>query len=245
MRLSRSIVEALPEPANDYRWRVIMPGAPVPGTRDLGSTLMDSIASSLTGIADSALSSAINNVSTRALNSVSNSIGGLAGSAVNSLTGTAGQLASQLGVGTLNSLLGIAGGSGVFVERIGINFAKIPSKGRFTGGSFDYYPDNSNIDGFPITFYEDEFFTVTRYLYQWSSAVCSSDGNVIYGLPAVYKRSLICGLFNRISDLNPVLSLRYTKIWPTDRESWSLNYNDEGRLTVTANFSVDNPPEIV
>lgn len=122
-------------------------------------------------------------------------------------------------------------------EKLTATFPKVPAKSRFTSGRVNYFPDNNEIDGLTITFYETYDYDVTRWLSRWCGKIVHEDGS--YGVPNDYKKEIIAQLLLPGSD-TPSLTLTYKGAWPTDRGAYNLAYDDEsGRITVEAQFSVD------
>lgn len=124
------------------------------------------------------------------------------------------------------------------VEQVQATFRKIPAKPRFSAGSNDYYPDNNDIDGLSITFYETFDYRVSAWLSRWREKVVRADGS--YGLPTEYKKDITVYAYNYNSE-SPVLTIVYKDCWPTDQSPFAFSYdNVEGRLMVEAQFSVDS-----
>lgn len=124
------------------------------------------------------------------------------------------------------------------IESVTATHPKIPSTGRFGGGTNRYYPQMNDIDGTSMTFYETSEYDATRYLYSWQRLVLHPNG--CYGLPKDYKKFMQINLYDNADDSSPKLQVRLNGIWPTDIGSFDLNYTESGRRTVTANFSVDS-----
>lgn len=123
------------------------------------------------------------------------------------------------------------------VETIQPTFNKIPAKPRFTAGRNEYFPDNNDIDGLSITFYETFDFKVTAWLSRWRSKIVHP--NSTYGLPKEYKRDILVHVYSYDSE-HPLIIMKYIGCWPTDQNPFNLAYEDEtGRLQVDAQFSVD------
>ena len=127
----------------------------------------------------------------------------------------------------------------IFAENMSATWPKIPSRPRATAGSNTYYPEVMDIDGISATFYETERHDVTRWFANWQSLICDSDGN--YGVPKDYKKDCVAELFARTELSSPILTLRYSGVWPTDKSPYQLSYDDEtGRLTVEVQFATDS-----
>jgi hypothetical protein len=162
--LSRDLMESLPAPAPDFRWRVIMP--PVPG-----------IASSLPG----------------------------------------GQM---------------------LVEAVSWPFITIDPVARFGGGTNRHYPGWNNLAGFAITLYETATYDATSYLQAWLGLVVHTDGS--YGLPATYKLPIQLFKYGWQNDTTPVWQDEIPDCWPSQQNAFDLNYTNEGRLVVGAQFNCDS-----
>lgn len=125
----------------------------------------------------------------------------------------------------------------IVAEKITATFPKIPAKSRFTSGRMQYYPDNNEIDGLTITFYETYDYDVTRWLSRWRGRVVHKDGS--YGIPVDYKKEITAQLYLPGSD-TPSVTCVYKGAWPTDQSAFNLSYEDEAnRIMVEAQFSVD------
>lgn len=122
-------------------------------------------------------------------------------------------------------------------EKITATFPKIPAKSRFTHGRMNYFPDNNEIDGISVTFYETYDYDVTRWLSRWRGRVVHEDGT--YGVPSDYKKDVTAQMFLPGSE-QPALTLVYKGAWPTDKGAFEFSYEDDsGRIMVEAQFSVD------
>jgi hypothetical protein len=126
----------------------------------------------------------------------------------------------------------------VFVEAINWPFLIIDSKPRFGGGTNRHYPEWNNLGAFSITFYETETLDVTNYLNTWTQTIVHTDGS--YGLPSVYKLPIELYLYGWEDNVSPVWFDTIADAWPSQQNPFDLNYTNEGRLIVTAQFSCDS-----
>lgn len=126
-------------------------------------------------------------------------------------------------------------------ESAELSFPRTPPKGRHYQGTERFYPDFRTIDGITINFYETWDFQTTRWLQKWRNKVRKPNGN--YGVPADYKRDIFADMY-RLDENRPILTLKLTGCWPTDKIPYSLTYDDEvGRVTCGVLFSVDDNDE--
>ena len=122
-------------------------------------------------------------------------------------------------------------------ERITATFPKVPAKGRFTHGRQNYYPDNNDIDGLTIAFYETFDYRVTKWLSRWRGLMLHADGT--YGVPKDYYKDIVAELYMP-GDNDAALTLTYKDCWPTDQGAFDLSYEDEvGRIVLEAQFSTN------
>ncbi len=135
----------------------------------------------------------------------------------------------------LPSIPGAPNSKNIVVEAIEFPHFSISAIPRFNGASNRHYPGISEISAFAMTFYEDNMFSATKYLYAWKSLVVDTNG--IYGVPADYKKDLRL----RMYDIQDHIMFNGTlqECWPTNISSYSLNYNDSNRLTISAQFATD------
>tara|TARA_B100001146_G_C16123006_1_gene408883 strand:+ start:516 stop:1007 length:492 start_codon:yes stop_codon:yes gene_type:complete len=124
------------------------------------------------------------------------------------------------------------------VETVEATFIRTEARARYSQGSNNYFPEATDIDGLNIMFYEDEEFSVTKWLKDWRRKVHDpADGT--YGVANDYKKRVYVELFSLVSN-KPVLQLCYRNCWPTTNAGLPLTYEDgTGRLQVNQQFSVD------
>lgn len=124
-------------------------------------------------------------------------------------------------------------------ENATLTFQKIPAKQRYRQGKMMNYADTSSVDGINISFYETNDYQVSRWLQAWRLQVFNPRTGV-YGMPSRYKKTIEAHLLG-IDSLEPKLSLIFTGCFPTDQNTWEVQYDDAtGRLKVEAQFSVDD-----
>lgn len=127
----------------------------------------------------------------------------------------------------------------VLAERISATFPKNAFRPRHSEGSFDYFPETSDIDGINISFYETFDFRVTAWLDKWRKLIKDPEGN--YNPPILFKREFELQLFSRDNMTSPTMTILYQGVAPSDQTPIELAYEDEtGRIMVEAQFSVDN-----
>lgn len=121
--------------------------------------------------------------------------------------------------------------------KVQATFPKVPAKSRHTHGSVRYFPDNNEIDGLSITFYETYDFKVTKWLSRWRGLIVHEDGS--YGVPTDYQKDIVVQCFLPGSD-SPAMVFTYKECWPTDQNPFDLQYEDEnGHLLIDAQFSTN------
>lgn len=129
----------------------------------------------------------------------------------------------------------------IAAESVSATWLKTSFRPRPADGKKLYFPDQTDIDGLNIVFYETFDFRVTRWYNSFQELVFN-DG--FYGMPANYKKPFILSLFERSNTKTPIYTITYEGCAPTDRAPFNLNYEDEtGRITVEAQFTVDNVVE--
>lgn len=128
--------------------------------------------------------------------------------------------------------------STTYVEKVDLPFIKLDVKsGLFGAATYSYYPGFSDIDAFDITFYEDSACSTVKWLQYWYGRIKNFETGTYY-LPTNYKENIKVQLLDTTNA--PVLEVELVNIWPTTTSNWSLAYDDDGRLTVTQNFSIDD-----
>ena len=124
------------------------------------------------------------------------------------------------------------------VETVEATFINTEAKARYSQGSNNYFAETTDIEGLNIMFYEDEKFSVTKWLKDWRKQVYNPE-NGVYGYPDDYKKRIYIELFS-YEENRPILTLGYKNCWPTTAGTLALSYEDpNGRLQVTQQFSVD------
>lgn len=128
----------------------------------------------------------------------------------------------------------------IAAEQVSATVRKIPGESRFTGGRNKFYAGTSDIDSVSITFYETDDYAVSKWLYSWRKLV---EDNGIYGLPADFKKIFYVFAYSK-SQPKPTRTFKYDGVWPTDRNAYEYNQDETGRITVQAQFAVDDVEEI-
>lgn len=125
-----------------------------------------------------------------------------------------------------------------FLESVDLPWNNIKTEsGFYVNGSYLYYPGAHDIESFSMVFYEDDKVTCTKWIQQWKAAIKSFDTG-LYNLPKDYKKDMKVQLMD--SKNNPIMTVELIGIWPEATSPWSLNYTDNGRLTVSQSFSIDD-----
>lgn len=127
-----------------------------------------------------------------------------------------------------------------YLEAVELPFENVTSSGHYEGGSNSYYPGISDLNGFNMTFYEDQKGNALKWLLAWKNRIKNFDTG-IYKLPYGsdgYKQKMNISLLDTKN--NEVITVEVQGIWPEATSAWSLNYNDAGRLVLSQAFSIDH-----
>ena len=125
-----------------------------------------------------------------------------------------------------------------FLESIDIPFNNIKVHDSVYGGSgYTYFPGSHDVGAFNITVYMDSLGTSLKWLMAWKALIKDFDTGA-YQLPSVYKQTWKVLLLNTKNDV--ILEAELQGTWPSDTSAFTLNYTDNGRLTLTQAFSIDN-----
>ena len=127
----------------------------------------------------------------------------------------------------------------VLAERVSATFQKNSFRPRHSEGSFDYFPETTDLDAINISIYETFDYRVTAWLYQWRKLIRDEHGN--YHPPVLFKREMELQLFSKDNLTSPIMTIRYNGAAPSDQTPFEMAYEDEaGRIIVEAQFSVDS-----
>jgi hypothetical protein len=124
------------------------------------------------------------------------------------------------------------------VETIEATYINTEAKGRRSQGSNNYFADTTDIESLNIMFYEDDKYSVTKWLKEWKEKVFNPlDGS--YGVANDYKKRIYVELYN-LKTNKPIMQLAYQNCWPAATGATSYSYEDSsGRVQVNQQFSVD------
>lgn len=123
----------------------------------------------------------------------------------------------------------------VVADQIELVHRAIAPQPRFVGSMHQSYPTTSDVSSFSMSFYEDENYTATKYLYAWQALVIDEFG--VHGMPVDYKKDILLEMYS-ITDQKG-FTARLVGTWPSNVGNFSLSYNESGRLVVSCTFSAD------
>lgn len=123
----------------------------------------------------------------------------------------------------------------VVADQIELVHRSIAPQPRFVGSTHQSYPTTSDVSSFSMSFYEDENYTATKYLYAWQALVIDEFG--VHGMPVDYKKDILLEMYS-ITDQKG-FTARILGTWPSNVGNFSLSYNESGRLVVSCTFSAD------
>jgi hypothetical protein len=127
---------------------------------------------------------------------------------------------------------------GNFVEGVDLPWRNIRiGEGVYQGSKYDFFPGPHDISSFQMTFYEDDKASCVKWIDGWKNEVKNFETG-LYRLPSHYKKDIKVQLLD--SQNNPIMTVTLIRCWPAETGNWSLNYTDNGRLTVSQTFSVDD-----
>ncbi len=132
-----------------------------------------------------------------------------------------------------------------FLESVDLPFNNIGvGETIYTGGGYDVYPGSHTISSVNLVFYEDQLGTCLKWIELWKSKV-KNFRNGIYNLPGDgglnsggYKQQIDLQMLNTRDER--ILDVSLIGLWPEATSNWSLNYTDNGRLTISQAFSIDD-----
>ena len=125
-----------------------------------------------------------------------------------------------------------------YLESVDVPWNNIKVEGGvYVNGKYVYYPGAHDISGLNMVFYEDDKASCMKWIMQWKAAIKDFETG-LYNLPKDYKKDMKVQLMD--SKNNPIMTVELIGIWPEATSNWSLNYTDNGRLTVSQAFSIDD-----
>ena len=125
-----------------------------------------------------------------------------------------------------------------YLEGIDLPFNNVAvHEGVYSASGYTYYPGSHNVASFNATFYMDSEGTSLKWLMAWKAKVKSFETGV-YELPVKYKQSWKVQLLDTTNKV--IIQSELVGVWPSDTSAFSLNYTDNGRLTLQQAFSIDD-----
>ena len=124
---------------------------------------------------------------------------------------------------------------GLNVESIDFSLPSITSNPRKYCGRDMNFPGRVNVDSFAIKFYEDSDYTVTNYLIMWRQKVINDVGD--YGLPAQYKKPIVCWAYNCTGEKQTTFKL--LGCFPEKIGGYNFDNSNSGLITLNCAFSCD------
>lgn len=132
-----------------------------------------------------------------------------------------------------------------FLESVDLPFNNIKvGETIYGGGGYSLFPGSHSISNVNLVLYEDQKCTTTQWIQLWKSKIKNFKTGSYYlpgdGSPGSsgYKQAFTVQLLNTAN--SPILSAEFQGAWPENTSNWSLNYTDDGRLTVSQTFAVDD-----
>lgn len=114
----------------------------------------------------------------------------------------------------------------------------------YGGGGYTNFPGSHSIGSVNLVLYEDQKATTTQWINAWKAAVQDFDSG-FYNLPGDgsvnstgFKKGFNVQLLNTMNE--PVMTAKMTGLWPENTSNWTLSYSEDGRLTVSQSFSIDD-----
>jgi len=109
---------------------------------------------------------------------------------------------------------------------------------RFGGGTKIYVPRFKNTATFTLNFYEDQDYSVSKYLWAWRGLMINEYN--LYNVPTMYKKDISIWAFDSVSNYAAVMMIDFIECWPTSLiGGLSYSHSAAGFLTVNAEFTID------
>lgn len=132
-----------------------------------------------------------------------------------------------------------------FLESVDLPFNNIKiGETIYGGGKYFNYPGSHSIGTVNLVLYEDQEATATKWITLWKSKIKDMKTG-IYKLPgdgtsgsAGYKQPFTVTMLDTRN--KRIMDVKLIGMWPESTSNWSLNYTDDGRLTVSQSFSIDD-----
>ena len=115
---------------------------------------------------------------------------------------------------------------------------EIGATARYYSGRSIYFPSRVSVQEFNVTLYEDEKYTVTKYLQTWLHNVCNTEGN--YGVPEGllgYKKRLIVSAFDTVGKETGTWEIR--GVYSLKPAGYDYGGDKNEGIRVTCTFSCD------
>lgn len=123
-----------------------------------------------------------------------------------------------------------------YVEDVSISLPFFSSQDYFRNGTRVYYPTYSDTGTINITFYEDGFMNVTRYLEAWKNLI-QNRVTGLYNYPSIYKKEIRVEPLSNIGV--PGGTFLVKGAFPTQSQPVSFGANSSEVIKVSQEFSVN------
>ncbi len=132
-----------------------------------------------------------------------------------------------------------------YLESVDLPFNNIQvGETIYGGGKYNLFPGAHNISSLNLVFYEDQKGTATKWIELWKSKIKNFRTGA-YGLPGDgslssdgYKQQIDVQMVNTKNER--IMDIQMFGLWPEATSNWSLGYSEDGRLTVSQSFAVDD-----
>ena len=125
----------------------------------------------------------------------------------------------------------------IIAESVSFTPAQPSAQQRFFGGSERSFPSFITTEAASIQIYEDVGYKATKYLNTWRELIVDKNQN--YNEPDKYKKTITVSVFDWVQTTKPVLKVTLQDTWLSNTGSFEYSYAEDGRLRVTAQFSMD------
>jgi hypothetical protein len=132
-----------------------------------------------------------------------------------------------------------------FLESVDLPFNNVKIGETVYGGSgYSMFPGSHSISNVNLVLYEDQKATTMKWIQLWKSKIKDFKTGY-YFLPGDgssastgFKQSMTVQMMD--TKHNRLIDFELVGIWPENTSNWSLNYTDDGRMTVSQSFSIDD-----
>lgn len=125
----------------------------------------------------------------------------------------------------------------VIAESFSFSPQQPSAQSRFFGGGERVFPTFTTIDAVTCTIYETVDYKATEYFNTWRNLVVDSEHN--YNEPKYYKKTVTLYVFDWVQSTKEVLRVEVKDCWPSNTSGYEYSYEDDGRLKLQVQFSVD------